>query len=129
LRDRDSRFARKSWHLGVWSLELWYLCIGKLGLKGMNRTREFQDESPPIGTIETSSITKFHEVLRQAEPAYAMLKELKKKVLTCLAKGTIIGDAEKLKGVEEFKRRRPFPSYKDREPIMPRGKSRPNSTV
>jgi hypothetical protein len=74
-------------------------------------------KAPPIEAIETSSIrmpspiTKFHEVLRQAEPVYAMLKELKKKV-TCPVKGTIIGDADKLKGVEEFKRRRPFPATK-----------------
>ena len=68
-------------------------------------------KAPPIEAIETSSIrkplpiTKFHEVLRQAEPMYAMLKELKKKVCICLVKGTIVCDADKLKGVKEFKRR------------------------
>jgi hypothetical protein len=89
----------------------------------------------PIEAIETSPImalspiAKFHQYLRQAEPVYAVLMELKEKVRSCLGKGTVGGEADMYQRDGRIQKETNISNIKDREPTLLRGKLRPNSTT
>jgi hypothetical protein len=96
-------------------------------------TKLTQDESV-IKAIEASSaitpspIEKFHDHLRQKEPVYARLMELKKKVFPFLGKSPVDTEAEKLNRGGRIQRETNTSSSKDREPILLPGKLQQNST-
>jgi hypothetical protein len=88
----------------------------------------------PTEAIETnqvitpSPITIFHQRLRQAEPVYAMLMELKEKVCQYLRKGIVVGEVDMYQRDGRIQKETNTSSIKDREPILPLGKLRPDST-
>jgi hypothetical protein len=81
----------------------------------------------PIEVIETSPVIKpspitlFHQHLRQAEPVYAMLMELKEKVRSYLGNGTVIEEADMYRRDGRIQKETNTSSIKDREPTLPRG--------
>jgi hypothetical protein len=83
-------------------------------------------ETNPV--ITPSPITIFHQRLRQAEPVYAVLMELKEKVRQYLRKGTVLGEADMYQRDGRIQKETNTSSIKDREPTLPRGKLRPDST-
>jgi hypothetical protein len=78
--------------------------------------------------ITPSPIAKFHDYLRQKEPVYARLMELREKVCPFLRKSPVDAEAEKLNRGGRIQKETNTSSSKDREPILPRGKLQPNST-
>lgn len=75
-----------------------------------------------------SPIIKFHQHLRQTESVYDVLMELKEKVRLCLGKGTVEGEADIYQRDGRIQKETNISGIKDREPTLPRGKLRPNST-
>lgn len=88
----------------------------------------------PIEVIETSPVTKpspitiFHQHLRQTEPVYAVLMELKEKVRSYLGKAIVVGEADMYQRDGRIQKETNTSRTKDREPTLPRGKLRPDST-
>jgi hypothetical protein len=78
--------------------------------------------------ITPSRIAKFHDYLRQTEPVYARLMELKEKVCPFLRKSLANVEAEKLNRAGRIQKEINTSSSKDRQPILPPVKLQPDST-
>jgi len=83
-------------------------------------------ETNPVKT--PSPITIFHQRLRQAEPVYIVLMELKEKVCQYLRKGIVVGEVDMYHRDGRIQKETNTSSIKEREPTLPRGKLRPDST-
>lgn len=81
--------------------------------------------SPAITPLR---IAKFYEYLRQTEPGYARLMELKEKVCPVLRKSLVKVEAEKVNRAGRIQKEINTSSSKDREPILPPVKLQPDST-
>jgi hypothetical protein len=83
-------------------------------------------ETNPV--VLPSPITIFHQHLRQAEPVYAVLMELKEKVRRYFREGIVVGEADMYQRDGRIQKETNTSSIKDTEPTLPRGKLRPDST-
>ena len=87
----------------------------------------------PIQVIDTnpiitpSPIAIFHQSLRQTEPVYARLMELKEKVGQYLKKWTVAGEADLHQRDGRIQKETITSDIKDKKPTLPREKMRPNS--
>ena len=83
-------------------------------------------ETNPV--ITPSPITIFYQRLRQAEPVYAVLTELREKVRQYLGMGIVVGEVDMCQRDGRIQKETNTSSIKDREPTLPREKMRPDST-
>jgi hypothetical protein len=75
-----------------------------------------------------SPIEKFHDHLRQKEPVYARLMELKEKVCSFPGKSPVDAEAEKVNRGGRIQKETSTSSSKGREPILPLAKLQQDST-